>query len=364
MRLAAGNPKADLPNRVLTYLERCEAADPREPRWKRRQYQLLVALERPADLARKLRQWIDAGDSATAWRLTLGRLLAEEGRLADAIHLFEAVRSAEGPPRRRLSPAGRLVCGHQPAQGRGAGCRRGRRGGGRTRPDGSAAKQAPGVAAGCRGRRHAPRPGRGSAARPAGGPEEVPRSPGGPGPARASSIKRRTTSACWPGWPTRCSAARRWKSILSSKAPDPCSRQWRTKPRSIRSSSGSRRSAAAHGPRSTGGPWICSKRSSTAAPRTWPTSPRRTPRGQWRPCEGPGRTPGPPASRRGCAPCWPRSARSTTGPWPSSNSPKWNASIATSPVARPSGPQSPKAWAKPIGPTSTTTRPSKCWRRR
>ena len=96
MRLAASNPKADLPNRVLSYLERCEAADPREPRWKRRQYQLLVALERPADLARKLRQWIDAGDAAAAWRLTLGRLLAEEGRLADAIHLFEAVRSAEG----------------------------------------------------------------------------------------------------------------------------------------------------------------------------------------------------------------------------------------------------------------------------
>ena len=96
MRLAASNPKADLPNRVLSYLERCEAADPREPRWKRRQYQLLVALERPADLARKLRQWIDAGDAAAAWRLTLGRLLAEEGRLADAIHFFEAVRSAEG----------------------------------------------------------------------------------------------------------------------------------------------------------------------------------------------------------------------------------------------------------------------------
>ena len=203
-----------------------------------------------------------------------------------------------GAPRRRLSRAGRLVCGHQPAQGRGAGGRRGRRGGGRTRSGGSAPRQAPGVAAGCRRRRDAPRLGRGSAAGPAGGPEEVPRSAGGPEAARrvlSSDARlpplgragRRDARPHGGGNLSSCGRCRtlahggggRSHSQLVPRAdrgsPPPCADRGRP-----------------------AGAGFCSKRSSSAAPRTWPTSRRRTPRGQWRPCEGPGRTPGPPASRR------------------------------------------------------------------
>ena len=106
IRLAARNAKAGLSGRVLAYLENCQAAEPDELRWKRLQYQLLVALDRPRDLEKKLRQWIGAGDPTSAWQVTLGRLLAEQGRLAEAIKLFEAVRAADelsGPDYRALA---------------------------------------------------------------------------------------------------------------------------------------------------------------------------------------------------------------------------------------------------------------------
>ena len=84
-----------LSDRVLAYLEGGAKIEPENPQWKLLQYQLLIALDRPKELQQKLQGWIDAGDPANYWRLALGYLLAEEGRLREAVTLFEAVRQAD-----------------------------------------------------------------------------------------------------------------------------------------------------------------------------------------------------------------------------------------------------------------------------
>jgi tetratricopeptide (TPR) repeat protein len=88
---ARKNAPPGLADRVMKWLEGAARSEPDQPRWKQSQYQLLVALDRPKDLEKRLRQWIDAGDPGSPWRLTLGYLLAEQGRLAEAIGLLEAV---------------------------------------------------------------------------------------------------------------------------------------------------------------------------------------------------------------------------------------------------------------------------------
>jgi predicted Zn-dependent protease len=103
MNLAARAPKprdavpglSELSRRVLGYLGEAASGEPENPQWKLLQYQLLIALDRPKDLRQKLQGWIDAGDPANYWRLALGYLLAEEGRLREAVKLFEAVRQAD-----------------------------------------------------------------------------------------------------------------------------------------------------------------------------------------------------------------------------------------------------------------------------
>ncbi len=96
MNLAARkSAKPALVDRVLTYIEAGEKAAPEETRWKVLQYQLLVALDRPKDLAKQLQTWIAAGDADNGWRLILGYLEAESGQIPEAIRLFEAVREAD-----------------------------------------------------------------------------------------------------------------------------------------------------------------------------------------------------------------------------------------------------------------------------
>jgi tetratricopeptide (TPR) repeat protein len=94
----APNPRDAVPglsDRVLDYLESQLKTEPENPQWKLRQYQLLIALDRPKELQEKLRRWIEEDDPANYWRLALGYLLAEEGRLREASKLFEAVRQAD-----------------------------------------------------------------------------------------------------------------------------------------------------------------------------------------------------------------------------------------------------------------------------
>ena len=68
---------------------------PEDTRWKAMQYELLVALDRPKDLAKRLQAWIAADDADNGWRLILGYLEAETGQIPAAIRLFEAVRAAD-----------------------------------------------------------------------------------------------------------------------------------------------------------------------------------------------------------------------------------------------------------------------------
>ncbi len=58
--------------------------------WRMTKFQLLVALDRADELDRDLRAWIRVDDSTSPWRQMLARLLAERGKLIEAIQLFEA----------------------------------------------------------------------------------------------------------------------------------------------------------------------------------------------------------------------------------------------------------------------------------
>ncbi len=59
--------------------------------WRTTKFQMLVALDRPDDLERDLRTWIRQDQSISPWRQSLARLLAERGKLDEAIQLFESV---------------------------------------------------------------------------------------------------------------------------------------------------------------------------------------------------------------------------------------------------------------------------------
>ncbi|HKD38550.1 MAG TPA: hypothetical protein VKB78_17180, partial [Pirellulales bacterium] len=58
--------------------------------WRMAKFQLLVALDRPDDLERELRQWVRADVSTAPWRKALAMLLAERGKFDEPISLFEA----------------------------------------------------------------------------------------------------------------------------------------------------------------------------------------------------------------------------------------------------------------------------------
>lgn len=88
-----------LADRVLKYLD---AAIDREQtnnssdaergfEWKSKKFSLLVALDQPDDLERSLRGWIKSDEFTSPWQLALGRLLAERGKIDEAIPLFETV---------------------------------------------------------------------------------------------------------------------------------------------------------------------------------------------------------------------------------------------------------------------------------
>ncbi len=59
--------------------------------WKQTKFQLLVALDQPEQLERELRAWIREGATTAPWRKTLAMVVAELGKLDDAVQLFEAV---------------------------------------------------------------------------------------------------------------------------------------------------------------------------------------------------------------------------------------------------------------------------------
>jgi predicted Zn-dependent protease len=86
--------KPELIDRLLAYVDAAIAqAPPEDVAWKYFKYQMLVALDRPQDLEENLRGWIRADDPLNYWRVSLAYVLAEQGKLAEAVTLLEAVQA-------------------------------------------------------------------------------------------------------------------------------------------------------------------------------------------------------------------------------------------------------------------------------
>lgn len=60
--------------------------------WRRVKFGLLIAFDDPESLEREIRSWIQTDEYVNTWRLSLARLSAERGAVAEAIKLFEVVR--------------------------------------------------------------------------------------------------------------------------------------------------------------------------------------------------------------------------------------------------------------------------------
>jgi predicted Zn-dependent protease len=84
-----------LVKRLLAYVDRGLAAEGEAAFWRSWKYRLLLALDRPKELEQALRQWTAADEANAGWRVALGFLLAEEGRLAEAVAQLEAAEKAD-----------------------------------------------------------------------------------------------------------------------------------------------------------------------------------------------------------------------------------------------------------------------------
>jgi Flp pilus assembly protein TadD len=101
MNLAARkNAEPALVERLTKYVDQGVALVDDANRWRAAKYRLLVALDRSKELEQSLRAWTRANDPDNRWRIALGYLLAEQGRLPEAILQFEAVEAAD-----ELTPA-------------------------------------------------------------------------------------------------------------------------------------------------------------------------------------------------------------------------------------------------------------------
>ncbi|HEY7424476.1 MAG TPA: VIT domain-containing protein [Gemmataceae bacterium] len=87
--------EAALGSRLLKYFDRGIALEEDGSRWKQLKYELLIALDRPKELATTLEQWVRAGDADNHWRRSLAFVLAEQGRIPEAIKLLEAVEAQD-----------------------------------------------------------------------------------------------------------------------------------------------------------------------------------------------------------------------------------------------------------------------------
>lgn len=76
--------------RLLKYLDAGIAQGGAADGWKQEKLRLLIALDRPEDLDRLLREWAKSDGSTAPWRIMLAHLAAERGQVAEAITLFEA----------------------------------------------------------------------------------------------------------------------------------------------------------------------------------------------------------------------------------------------------------------------------------
>ncbi len=87
------NADATLTVRLQKYLDKGIAQEEEGARWKQLKYWLLIAQNRPKELEKTLGEWIQSGDADNHWRLSLGYVLAEQGRIPEAIKLLEAIEA-------------------------------------------------------------------------------------------------------------------------------------------------------------------------------------------------------------------------------------------------------------------------------
>lgn len=91
---ARRNAKPEFVDRLLAYIDAAIAqAEPDDVAWRYFKYQMLVALDRPKDLEESLRGWLRVDDPLNFWRVSLAYVLAEQGKLVEAIPLLEAVEA-------------------------------------------------------------------------------------------------------------------------------------------------------------------------------------------------------------------------------------------------------------------------------
>ncbi|MBM4370377.1 MAG: hypothetical protein FJ098_01900, partial [Deltaproteobacteria bacterium] len=82
----------DLATSLLARIDGALERAPGDTYWRIHRLRLLLALDRVDDMETSLRSWTVQGGPAPAWRRCLGWLLAETGRISEAIAQFEALR--------------------------------------------------------------------------------------------------------------------------------------------------------------------------------------------------------------------------------------------------------------------------------
>jgi tetratricopeptide (TPR) repeat protein len=86
----------ELAGKLFAYFDAGMSGDSEEAGlWKTYTYEMLLALDRAKDLEATLGKWVKADATETRWRLALGYLLAEQGRIPEAITLFEKVEASD-----------------------------------------------------------------------------------------------------------------------------------------------------------------------------------------------------------------------------------------------------------------------------
>ncbi len=93
LRLASRkDARPALIERLQKYLDtRIAKKDESSDRWRLAKYQLLIARDQPEELERTLRAWIRDTESTSPWRKSLAMILAELGKLDEAIKIFESI---------------------------------------------------------------------------------------------------------------------------------------------------------------------------------------------------------------------------------------------------------------------------------
>lgn len=90
------NAPQELIDRLLAYYDAGASMESEKRYWQVQKFRLFAALDRPQQLEKELRGWIDPKQVAdNAWRIALGYLLAEQARFDEAITLFEDVKKAD-----------------------------------------------------------------------------------------------------------------------------------------------------------------------------------------------------------------------------------------------------------------------------